>query len=117
MASKIKIVPPSVPDPTEIPPENDQSFKASNGGFDLIRSIYDFFTAHDALMYSTYKKYKSLGINGILDFFFLIISFLVDTLHNIGVYVALLIIMLVVVFSFAKLVGFLDFILSLHLFQ
>lgn len=114
-SSPIKIISPSpTPDPTEIPPEDEKKgIASSTDGFNLIKLFYDFFTQHDSLMYSTYKKYKILSINRFLDFCFCLIAYTIDTIHNVIVYFMISLIMGITVFSLAKLVGLIDFIINL----
>lgn len=111
---KAKIIPPSsVVDPSEIPPEKE-IIASSSDGFQLIEWIYNFFTLHDPLMFMVYSKYKKLGINSVWNFIFSLFAYVIDSLYAIFVYVVVGLIIIIILYSFGKIVGFWDFIGSLQ---
>jgi hypothetical protein len=109
--SKAKIVPPAgVVDPVEIPPEKEKFSSNTSDGVRLIEWIYNFFALHEPLMYMVYSKYKKLGINFLWNFFFSLFSYIVDSIYVIFVYLMVGLIIIIIVYSFGKLVGFWDFV-------
>lgn len=116
-AKKAKIIPPaSVVEPTEITPEKEKELlRHSSEGFQLIEWIYNFFTLHEPLLYTIYSKYKKLGVNFLWDFIFAFFAYLIDSIYGIFVYGMVGLIIIILVYSFGKLVGFWDFIGGLHI--
>jgi hypothetical protein len=115
-AKKAKIIHPASPEPTEITPEKEKELLGnSSEGFQLIEWIYNFFTLHEPLMYMIYSKYKNLGVNFLWNFIFSFFAYLIDSIYGIFVYGMVGIIIIIVVYSFGKLVGFCDFIGGLHI--
>jgi hypothetical protein len=113
---KIEIIPPASVEPTEVTPEKERELlRNSSEGFQLIEWIYNFFTLHEPLMYMIYSRYKRLGINPVWNFFFSLFAYVLDSMYGIFVYSVVGLIILIILYSFGKVVGFWDFIGGLHI--
>lgn len=112
--SDLIVKPPLEPDPKDDAPLNKYNNDNTSNGIDILTTIYSFFTKNEPVGFCTIKNYEkllNLELNQPWLYRIALVPFLIlDWVQSFIVVACISLILFLVVFASAKLVGFTDWI-------